>query len=704
MSFIFDNVLIFGSNGMIGKNLDYGIRPLLSDVDITSLKSIENYLRTLDNRVSCIINLAFLNLRDSENNIEKSIDVNINGTTNLLQYAKKLNIPFVLLSTGAVFSSNNNSNQIFNENTETNPNCVYGYTKSSAEKIALLYEKSIVIRTGWVFGGTQKSHYKYVEYFINNFLTNTEIYANNNFYGSPTYVKDLIEKMKFIIINNKYGIHPVVNSGIATGYDVALEIANLMEKDTKLIIPVECDKIPNAGPKRSISEILESEFEINKMRNWKEALKEYVNKYLQEKRILNTANIKNKNEKNEIWKNREKCRLCNSFELDVFINLEPTPQANHYVKIPIKQESIPLDVCICNKCKHIQLLQILNPSFQYSNYLYVTSASKTMVNHVINSVQQFLDKFNIQKTDNILEIGANDGTCINYLIEAGYNNSVGVDPAENINNNHSLPIICDFFGSNILKNKKIKKKSYKLIFAFHCCAHIENIQDVFYTIQELLTDDGIFIMEVGYFYEVYKNKLFDTIYHEHIDYHTCKAMKTFCSNNNLVLFDVKINKIQSGSIQFYISKDTNIIPNKSVNEFVDLEENIKLSDLSNLYKWKISISLNSRDLQYILTSFINQGKTIFGYGASAKSTTFTHQFKLSNSLIKYIIDDSYLKQNLYSPGYNIPIVSIDILNKEKCDYLIILSWNFLDDILVKVDEYRKRGLRVIVPFPHIQII
>ena len=475
-----------------------------------------------------------------------------------------------------------------------------------------------------------------------------------------------------------------------------------MEKDTNLIIPLECDKIPNAGPKRSISEILESEFEINKMRNWKEALKEYVNKYLQEKIILNTANIKNKNEKNENWKNREKCRLCNSFELDVFINLEPTPQANHYVKIPIKQESIPLDVCICNKCKHIQLLQILNPSFQYSNYLYVTSASKTMVNHVINSVQQFLDKFNIQKTDNILEIGANDGTCINYLIETGYSNSIGIDPAENINNNHSLPIICDFFGSNILN--KINKKSYKLIFAFHCCAHIENIQDVFFTVQELLTDDGIFIMEVGYFYEVYKNKLFDTIYHEHIDYHTCKAMKTFCSNNNLVLFDVKINKIQSGSIQFYISKDTNIIPNKSVNEFVDLEENIKLSDLSNLYKWKFSISSNSRDLQYILTSFINQGKTIFGYGASAKSTTFMHQFKLSNNVIKYIIDDSYLKQNLYSPGYNIPIVSIDILNKEKCDYLIILSWNFLDDILLKVDEYRKRGLRVIVPFPHIQII
>lgn len=698
-----ENIIIFGSSGMIGKNIDFGLKPTSSDVDVTNSKSIENYIRKLTTKATCIINLVALNLRDSENNIEKSIEVNINGTTNLVRYAKQLNIPFVLLSSGAVFSSTNN-NKSFNESSETNPNCVYGYTKSSAEKIALLYEKTIIIRTGWVFGGSQKSHYKYVEHVINNLLTYSEINASNNFYGSPTYVKDLIEKIKFIITNNNYGIHHIVNSGIATGYDVAIEIAEIMEKDTNLIKSLECDKIPNAGPKRSKSEILESNFEINKMRNWKEALKEYVNKYLQEKNILNTASLKINKKNDNIWKNREKCRLCNSFELDVFINLEPTPQANHYVKIPVKQESIPLDVCICNKCKHIQLLQILNPSFQYSNYLYVTTASKTMVNHVLSNVQLFLDRFNIQKTENVLEIGANDGTCIKYLTEKGYNNSVGVDPAENINNNHSLPIICDFFGSNILKNEKIKTKSYKLIFAFHACAHIENIQDVFYTIQELLTDDGIFIMEVGYFYEVYKNKIFDTIYHEHIDYHTCKAMKTFCSNNNLVLFDVKINKIQSGSIQFYISKDPNTIPTQTVNEFIDLEENIKLSDLNNLYKWKISISLNSRDLQYIVSSFINQGKTIFGYGASAKSTTFTHQFKLSNNLIKYIIDDSYLKQNLYTPGYNIPIVSIDILNKEKCDYLIILSWNFLDDILVKVNEYRKVGLRIIVPFPHIQII
>ena len=134
------------------------------------------------------------------------------------------------------------------------------------------------------------------------------------------------------------------------------------------------------------------------------------------------------------------------------------------------------------------------------------------------------------------------------------------------------------------------------------------------------------------------------------------------------------------------------------------EENIQLFDINNLLTWKEKIIFNSKDLNCILNSLINQNKIIFGYGASAKSTTFIHQFKLSNKILKYIIDDSHLKQNLFTPGTNIPIVSSDFLNYEKCDYILILSWNFLDDILLKIDEYRKQGLRVIVPFPNISII
>ena len=174
---------------------------------------------------------------------------------------------------------------------------MYGYTKSCSEKVALLYNKTIIIRTGWLFGGNQRTHYKFVENVINNLIMNTEIKASNDFFGSPTYVVDLIEQMKNIIINLKYGIHHIVNSGIASGYDIAMEIANILNKDYSLIYSIKSELVPNSGPQRSKSEILETIYSFNELRLWKIALNEYVNAYLKQKdydiTIMNNTTNKN---------------------------------------------------------------------------------------------------------------------------------------------------------------------------------------------------------------------------------------------------------------------------------------------------------------------------------------------------------------------------------------------------------------------------
>lgn len=699
---IFENILITGGSGMIGSNIHFGYKPTSKEMDITNINSIENYISNI-NEISCIIHLAAINLRDSENNHCKSIDLNINGTINMLSIAMKLDIPFVLVSTGAVFSSNN-TNSKFDENFETTPNCMYGYTKSSSEKIALLYNKTIIIRSGWLFGGNQRTHYKFVENVINNLIMNTEIKASNDFFGSPTYVVDLIEQMKNIIINLKYGIHHVVNSGIASGYDIAMEIANILNKDYSLINSVTSDLVPNAGPQRSKSEILETIYQDNQLRLWKNALQDYVNAYLKQKGYDTNKTINSLKIKNRHWTNRGKCRLCNSVNINVFFNLEPTPPANHFVNTPTIQEKIPLDICICNDCKHIQLVQIVDPIYQYSNYIYVSSTSNTMIEHLKQNVIYFTEYLNLSKNDNILEIGANDGVCVKHLLDNGFYNIVGVDPADNINKRHQLPIICDFFGSNILDLLKNKYNSFKLIYAFHCCAHIENIQDVFNTVYELLDDNGTFIMEVGYFYEIYKNNSFDTIYHEHIDYHTSKAIQQFSLKYNLVLYNIRETKIQGGSIQFFFSKNMSINVEDTVFDTLKKEEIIQLHSLQVLNKFKINVLRCGKDINYLLNSLVTYGKKIAGYGASAKSTTFLHQFKLSNKLFEFIIDDNIFKQNLYSPGLHIPIKSFEILDVEKIDYIIILSWNFVNEIIQKLEPYRQNGLRIIVPFPEIKII
>jgi hypothetical protein len=134
------------------------------------------------------------------------------------------------------------------------------------------------------------------------------------------------------------------------------------------------------------------------------------------------------------------------------------------------------------------------------------------------------------------------------------------------------------------------------------------------------------------------------------------------------------------------------------------EEEIQLHSLDILNKFKINVLRCGKDINYILNCLVSYGKKIAGYGASAKSTTFLHQFKLSNKLFEFIIDDNIFKHNLYSPGLHIPIKSFDILNSEKVDYIIILSWNFVNEIIKKLEPYRQNGLRIIIPFPEIKII
>ena len=697
-NFLLDNAVITGGSGMVGAKICFGKKPSSAELDITNTTSVNNYFE-INKNVSCIIHLAALNLRDSENMPVKAIQVNVNGTINMLNIAEQFDIPFVLVSSGAVFSSFNN-NMKFSETEEPSPNCVYGSTKYASEKIAQTYNNTILIRTGCLFGGNQKSHHKFVEYAFNNMITNNNVICCNDFYGSTTYVVDLIDKMKQLILNNMFGTHHVVNDGISTGTDVGLLIAKLLNKPSELVVCRSFSNVPNCGPKRSLTEVLVTNNSFNKLRTWQDALTEYILLLMSNLSIPISYVVSQP----KSWHMRRKCRLCNSENLINFYSLEPTPPANHFIKTPEPQEMIPLDLMICINCNHIQLKEILDPTYLYSDYFYVSSTSNTMTKHLKDSIIGFTKLLGLNHNDNILEIGANDGVCIKELMDNGFTNVIGIDPAVNIYSRHSLPILCDFFGSKSKDSIMSKYSSYKLIYAFHCMAHIEDIQDVFKTIVELLENDGVFIMEVGYFYDVFRTKQFDVIYHEHIDYHTCAAMNNFSKINNLKLFNVVQNDIQGGSIQFYFSKNKDIIVDENVERALLKETSIGLFNTSYLITWKYSIEKICYDINTMINSFVNNGKKIAGYGASAKSTTLLYQLKMLKNTLRYIIDDNIYKQNYFSPGLNIPIKSSDALSNDKIDYIIILSCNFSEEIVSRLEKHRKTGLRIIIPFPEIKII
>jgi dTDP-4-dehydrorhamnose reductase/SAM-dependent methyltransferase len=659
---------------------------------VCDIGSIQRFFSSaISKEIRAIIHLASVNLRESEQDPGKAIRVNIQGTLNMLNVAINKQIPFVFVSSGAVFSDRSGVLR-FNESYPKNPNSVYGQTKDCAEEIVKGYSKSIIVRTGWLFGGTQSTHHKFIDNAILKIKADLEVRASYDFYGSFTYVKDFIDKMFYLLDNRMYGLYHIINDGVATGYEASLYICELLKKDSKLVIAVQSKDVPNAGPPRSKSEMLINSCSQIKLRDYKQALKEYLSDGF-------VSSIGSTTIVNRVWHERRCCRLCRSEYLSVFFCLEPTPLANHFHKETTIDELIPLDIAVCNVCKHIQLMQIVDPNVQYRNYLYLTGTSKIMTRHLLDSIDEILMICDVNKEDNILEIGANDGTVCRYLIETGYLKVIGVDPAVNINRlNDKLPIICDFFDRGIID--RLSGMRFKLIYSFHACAHIEAIDEVFETVSVLLSDGGFFVMEVGYFYDVFNKKTFDVIYHEHIDYHTCTAMSKFCIQYGLILTTVKLNDIQGGSIQFFFTKGYEVKQSETVTKQIDKESSIYWG----LNSWKNNIIRNGEDVYILLSGLVSNGKKVAGYGASAKLTTFFYQYRLNSLLIRYIIDDNPMKQGLKTPGHNIDIYPLNHLEIDPVDYIVIFAWNVYEEILPKLGIYRKGGLRVIIPHPNIILL
>ena len=216
----------------------------------------------------------------------------------------------------------------------------------------------------------------------------------------------------------------------------------------------------------------------------------------------------------------------------------------------------------------------------------------------------------------------------------------------------------------------------------------------------------IFVFEVGYFSEVFQNLWFDTIYHEHLDYHTVLPLKNFFKKIGLDLFNVERINMQGGSIRNFVQLNISKRPhNISVQETIN-EENLKgLHDFSDLLTFQSKINKERIKLNKIVKKIKSEGKAIAGYGAPTKSTTLMNYFGLNSEIIDYIVDDNELKQEKYSPLLHIPIVSKDYLLKEpKPDYLIILAWNFAESIIENVEKEGIFKGEYIIPLPEPRII
>ena len=406
---------------------------------------------------------------------------------------------------------------------------------------------------------------------------------------------------------------------------------------------------------------------------------------------------------------RQTCRLCGGTQLTLVLELAPTPPANAFVsreELDQPQPSFPLDVFFCESCQHVQLLDVVDPSVLFENYVYVSGTSPSFVAHFERYAKGILDQFKPVPGSLVMDIGSNDGTLLRFFQQAGMK-VLGVDPARNIAEEATrkgIPTLAAFFSPKLAAEIRAQHGAASVITGNNVFAHIDNLEAIVEGIRTLLAPGGVFVFEVSYLVDVFENTLFDTIYHEHLDYHSVKPLVPFFQRLGMELIEAVRVGSHGGSLHGIAQLKGGPHPvGKSVAEAIACEEKLGLDRAETFHQFARNINALKTDLGKLLRELKAQGKKIAGFGAPAKATTLMYHFGIGPDLIDFIVDDSPLKQNLFTPGYHVPVVPSAVMYEQKPDYVLILAWNFAGPIMKSHRAYTEAGGHFIVPIPKLEI-
>lgn len=407
---------------------------------------------------------------------------------------------------------------------------------------------------------------------------------------------------------------------------------------------------------------------------------------------------------------RATCRLCAGLRLREVLSLCPTPPANEFVgqlAVGQPQTKYPLDVHLCEECGHLQLVDVVDPAVLFRNYLYVSGTSPVFVEHFRRYALTMVERFDLRSSHLAVDIGSNDGVLLKALQAHGLA-VLGVDPARDIAalaSADGIPTWTEFFSSEVGHRILAEKGRAHLVTANNVFAHSDALEDIADGVGAILAPQGVFVFEVSYLADVYEKNLFDTIYHEHLAYHSVRPLLSFFEVRGLHVFDAERVDTHGGSIRVYVQtgRGGRERSERLLNIVAD-EEALGLFDPQTYVGWGDRIKQHGKDLRGTLEAMRAQGKRIAGFGAPAKATTLMHQFGVDKTLVEFIIDDSPLKQGLYSPGLHLPVLAPSALGERAPECLLILAWNFADSIIARHGDYIANGGTFIVPLPELRIV
>ena len=413
---------------------------------------------------------------------------------------------------------------------------------------------------------------------------------------------------------------------------------------------------------------------------------------------------------NESTRALKECRLCGSSNLGRLIDFGQVPLGNN-LQLTAKEakdvEEYKLDVMRCDECGHFQLGHAVVPELLYAtNYTYLSGIGSSFVKHIEAYAHWIDERCDLPMQAVVVDVGSNDGTCLKAFQVRGHT-VCGVDPASiaaGIANENGIPTINSFFDSAVVQKIINSYGRVDFVTSQNVLAHVDDLGTVFRNIYNLLKDGGYFAFEIGYFREVMHTGCFDTIYHEHLDYHHAGPLARHLCALGFDLLDLSVNSVQGGSLRLLLKKTGVGAIAKQAQTFIDVEKQSVLYNEEFVSNWPRKIESSMAEFHHLLSEDSSCGARIAAYGAPTKATLLTKLAKLGASEIAFVVEDNPHKVGRFLPGSGIPIKRTSELMSFQPEVIVLLAWNFADDIISKLRGKFNKPVKVVIPLPDLKVV
>ena len=406
---------------------------------------------------------------------------------------------------------------------------------------------------------------------------------------------------------------------------------------------------------------------------------------------------------------RPSCRSCGHADLMQVLNLGRVPLANALLsaeQLYDSEERFPLELYFCPQCALAQIGETVPPERLFRDYTYASSFSDTMIEHARALVETLIGRHDLGAGSLVLEVASNDGYLLQFYKARGIP-VLGIEPAANIAElairTKGIPTLVEFFDQDLACRLAARGQSADIVHAHNVFAHVPDPNKFVAGIKQLLTSDGVAVIEAPYVRDLITKLEFDTIYHEHFSYYSLSSVEALCRRHGLMLRDVELVPIHGGSLRLFIAHAGGPVSLR-VGELLAKERSEGLLTFDYYRNFAERVAGLKRQLLELLQRLKQQGKRIAAYGASAKGSTLMNAFGIDRRLLDFVVDRSSLKQGRFTPGNHLPILSPQTLLERRPDYVLLLTWNFAAEILAQQEEFRRCGGKFILPVPEVAVL